>query len=472
MGATSKLAELVSNLSFGQRPGDVIQQAKGVILDTLGCAIAGYTLAHEEFHWIYELVCEMGGNPEATILMEGTKTSAPQAALVNGTLTHTIDFDDTHLGSISHLGAPTVATILAIGEKVKVPGQLLITSLISAYEVAGRVGKAIMPAHYKYWHPTSTLGVIAAATASAKILGLGPEKTEQAISLAADSASGLRYGIDFGDFSKSYHAGLAAWKGIMAAQIIAKGAIGPKGLLEYKSGFCRAYSAEPNLKVLTENLGSSYEIMFDSLKAYPTILCSHTPIQATLKVMRENKLQLEDLEAIHFRVTPTAPGQGMNYQPETPLAARLSIPYCVARAAAEGYISMDQFSGKKIAEQPIKEFMKKITLESDPEFFNKYPGTLAAQMELKTKDGRVLRDESIYPKGHPQNPMSEDEVREKFRQLALYSLKEEIVEQIIEKIDQFEKIKKIEDLISLLLIKSNIRKKANNENNFSSYITF
>ncbi len=456
MGATRILAEFVNNMSFSQLPKEVIQKAKGIILDTLGCAIAGYTLANQEFHWLYDLVEEMGGNPEATIFIKGQKTSAAQAALVNGTLTHTIDFDDTHLGSISHLGAPTVATVLALGEKVEAPGVLLITSLVAAYEVAGRVGKAIMPTHYKYWHPTSTLGVIAAATASAKILGLGTEKIEQVISLAADSASGLRYCIDFGDFSKSYHPGLAAWKGIMAAQIISKGAMGPQGLLEYKSGFCHAYSEQPNIEVLTENLGNSYEIMFDSLKAYPTILCSHTPIQATLKVMKEHKLQIKDLEAIHFRVTPTAPGQGMNYHPETPLAARLSIPYCVARAAADGYIGMDQFAEEKIAEPEIKKFMSKITLESVPSFLEKYPGTLAAQIELKTKDGRVLEDESIFPKGHPRNPMTEDEIKEKFRQLALYSLKKGVVEQIIEKIEQFEKIEKIEDLISLLVNKFHI----------------
>lgn len=451
MGATSTLAEFVSHLSFSRLPTEVIQKAKRVILDTLGCAIAGYSLAQEEFHWIYDLVGEIGGTPEATIFIEGFKTSAPQAALVNGTLTHTIDFDDTHLGSIAHLGASTVATVLAMGEKTKAPGHLLITALVSAYEVAGRVGRAVMPAHYKFWHPTSTLGVIASATAAAKIWGFETEKVEQAISLAADSASGLRYCIDFGDFSKSYHPGLAAWKGIMATLLTAQGAIGPKGLLEYKSGFVPAYSAEPRMEHLTKNLGEYYEIMFDSLKAYPTILCSHTPIQATLKVMAENKLQIEDLEAIHFRVTPTAPGQGMNYHPETPLAARLSIPYCVARAAADGYIGLDQFAEEKIADRRIKEFMKKITLESDPEFFQKYPDTLAAQVELKTKDGRVFRDESIYPKGHPQNPMSVEEIIKKFSQLALYTLSREQIEKITKIIFNLENLEEAKDLISLLV---------------------
>jgi len=451
MGETRILAEYVNRTNFSDLPQEAIRKAKGVILDTLGCGIAGYTLAKHEFHWVYDLVMEMGGAPESTIFIAGTKTSAPQAALVNGTLVHTIDFDDTHMGSISHLGAPVVSSTLAMGEKVGADGALLITALILAYEVAGRVGKAVMPSHYKYWHPTGMLGTIAAGVAASKILGLRVEQVEQAISLAADGASGLRYCIDFGDFSKSLHPGLAAWNGIIAARIIARGATGPKGLLEYKSGFCQAYSDEPNMKSLTENLGNSFEIMTDSLKAFPTILCSHTPIQGTVKIMSSAKLRLEDVESIHFRVSPTAPGQGMNYSPETPLAARLSIPYCVARAAAEGEISMDQFREDKITDPIIREFMKKVTLESVPEFAEKYPGTLAAQVELKTKDGRRLQEEIIYPKGHPQNPMTDKEIQEKFRRLALNTLDRGQTEKIIEKVYDLENLKSATELVVALI---------------------
>jgi 2-methylcitrate dehydratase PrpD len=338
-----------------------------------------------------------------------------------------------------------------MGEKVGADGPSLITAIVSAYEVAGRIGKAIMPSHYKYWHPTGTLGTIAAAVGSSKLLGLKTEQLEQAISLAADGASGMRYCIDFGDFSKSLHPGLSAWHGIMAAQIIRRGAVGPKGLLEYKSGFCQAYSDEPNLKALTESLGTFYEIANDSLKAFPTILCSHTPIQGTIKLMKGKNLRLEDVESIHFRVTPTAPGQGMNYSPDSPLAARLSIPYCVSMAAAEGHISMDQFQEAKIMDPKIREFMKKVTVESDPEFNSKYPGTLAAYVEIQTRDGSRLKEESIFPKGHPENPMTDEEIKEKFRRLALVTLDRVQAEEIIEKVYDLENLKQTKELIDLLI---------------------
>jgi 2-methylcitrate dehydratase PrpD len=451
MGATQVLADYVSETSFPALPKEVVQKAKGIILDTLGCAIAGYTLAAHEFRWVYEPVKEMGGNPESTVWLTGMKTSCPQAALVNGTLVHTVDFDDTHMGSIAHLGASVVSSALAMGEKVGADGPSILTSMVMAYEVAGRIGKAIMPSHYKYWHPTGTLGTIASAVVASKLLGLKADRVEQAIGLAADGASGMRYCIDFGDFSKSLHPGFSAWKGILSAQVVAKGAAGPKGLLEYKSGFCEAYSDEPVMKHVTENLGSSYEVLTDSLKAFPTILCSHTPIQGTVKLMKEKNLRLEDIDAIHFRVTPTAPGQGMNYAPDTPLAARLSIPYCVSRAAADGYVAMDQFQKEKIKDARVRQFMKKVTLESIPQFVEKYPGTLAAQVEIQTKDGKRFQDESIYPKGHPQNPMADEEIKEKFRRLSLNTLDRVQTEKIVEKVYDLEWVKRADELVRLLV---------------------
>lgn len=451
MGATQVLAEYVSKTSFSALPKEVVRKTKGIILDTLGCAIAGYTLANPEFHWIFDLVKEVGGTPESTIFLEGLKTSASQAALVNGSLIHTIDFDDTHLGSIAHLGAPVISSTLAMGEKVGADGPSLITAVVLAYEAAARIGKAVMPSHYKYWHPTGTLGTMAAAVVASKLLGLHADQAEQAISLAADGASGLRYCIDFGDFSKSLHPGFAARNGVLAGQIIQKGAVGPKGLLEYKSGFCEAYSDEPSMKSLTENLGTFYEIMTDSLKAFPTILCSHTPVQGTMKIALENNLRLEEVESIHFRVSPTAPGQGMNYSPETPLAARLSIPYCVAMAVAERQISLDQFQEARIKDPKIREFMKKVTLESVPEFNEKYPGTLAAHVEIRTKDGNRFKEESIYPKGHPQNPMNDEEIKEKFRRLAILTLDREQTERIIEKVYHLEYLKQTKELIEVLI---------------------
>jgi 2-methylcitrate dehydratase len=141
----------------------------------------------------------------------------------------------------------------------------------------------------------------------------------------------------------------------------------------------------------------------------------------------------------------------MNYAPDTPLAARLSIPYCVSRAAADGYVAMDQFQEEKIKDARVRQFMKKVTLESIPQFVEKYPGTLAAQVEIQTKDGKRFQDESIYPKGHPQNPMTDEEIKEKFRRLSLNTLDRVQTQKIIERVYDLERVERADELIRLLV---------------------
>ena len=148
-------------------------------------------------------------------------------------------------------------TVFALGERLKVDGSSLINAFVVGFEVGARVGRSMMPSHYRYWHPTSTFGSLASAAAACKLLNLDAAQTEQILGLAADEAAGLRYCIDKGDFSKSLHPGFAAMRGIMLALLGQKGATGPKGLLEYSTGFCRAFSEDPKIEKITEGLGSS-----------------------------------------------------------------------------------------------------------------------------------------------------------------------------------------------------------------------
>ena len=167
--------------------------------------------------------------------------------------------------------------------------------------------------------------------------------------------------------------------------------------------------------------------------------------------MKAENLRLEDVDSIRLRVTPTAPGQGLNYSPDSPMAARLSVPYCVSMAAAEGQISMEQFREEKVMDPKIREFMKRITVEPAPEFHQKYPGTLAAHVEMHTKDGRNFKIESIYPKGHPKNPLTDEEIKEKFRSLSMLTLDRVQTEEIVEKAYDLENIKRADELVNLLI---------------------
>jgi len=372
------------------------------------------------------------------------------AALANGTMIHTVDFDDTHMGSISHFSASLVPTVFSLSERLNADGSMLLEAFVLGFEVGARVGRQMMPSHYKYWHPTSTFGSLASVAAASKLLKLDEGQTEHALGLAADQAAGLRYCIDKGDYSKSLHPGFAAMRGVMLALLVQKGANGPKGILEYHTGFCKAFSEDPEIEKITEGLGESYEITSNSLKAYPTILCSHSSIQAVQEMMRKEAIEDSELMKIHLRISETAKGQGMNYRPDTPLAARLSIPFCVALAAIDKKVSLNQFAEGRLDDPRIKDLMQRIEIEDDPSLNKQYPETLASIVEMETKRKGTLRHEVIYPKGNARNPLLKGDVSEKFRELCSISLPKDQYEELLEMLFNLDQVKSVDKLIDLL----------------------
>ena len=450
MDTTRQLAQFIANQSYSDIPPDVRGLAKYTIIDTLGCCIAGYTEAREECEWVVNLIKDLGGTPESSVFMNGFKTSPPFAALANGTMTHSIDFDDTHMGSISHFSASLVPTVFSLGERVGADGPRLLEAFVLGFEVGARVGRQMMPSHYKFWHPTSTFGSLASVAAASKILELDEVETEYALGLAADQAGGLRYCIDKGDYSKSLHPGFAAMKGVMLALLVKKGANGPKGILEYPTGFCHAFSEGPGIEKIASGLGDPYELTSNGLKAYPTILISHAAIQAVLELMEEHGVEDPDIAKISLRTPRTAKGQGQNYHPETPLAARLSIPFCVALAVADKKISLTQFSRERLGDPQITDLMNRIEIEEDGTLNEQYPETLASVVEMEVRGKGILKNQVIYPKGNMKNPLSEDDIIDKFRRLCSVSIKKERCEEILQRLLYLDKSDSVQPLFDSL----------------------
>ena len=450
MEVTRHLAQFIVNHSYSDIPSDIREIAKHTIIDTLGCCIAGYTAAAEECSWIIDLVKEMGGTPESSVFMDGFKTSAPFSAMANGTMIHTIDFDDTHLVSISHFSASLVPTVFSLAERLQAGGTDLIEAFVVGFEVGARVGKRMMPSHYQFWHPTGTFGSIASAAAASKLLKLDVDQTEQALGLAADMAAGFRYCIEKGDFSKSLHPGFAAFRGVMLSLLVQKGANGPKGFLEYPTGFCNAMSEEPEIEMITDGLGEPYEIASNCLKPYPTILCSHGSIQSVLEMMNTHHVEASEVEKVRFKITMTIKGQGQNYEPDTPLAARLSIPFSVALALIDGEVTLKQFTRDRLDDPEIRDLMGRIEIEEDTSLNEQYPDTLSSVAELETRDRGTIEHEVIYPKGNMKNSMTESDVVDKFRSLSAVTLKGDEGEQILRELLALDKSDDLQALFDLL----------------------
>ncbi len=419
---TRQLAEFVARTSFDDLPTEVVEQAKLFTLDTLGCALGGRVQAREEVSWVTGFAAAQKAGGYSTVFGEAGKTSAVTAALTNGAMAHTIDFDDTHMPSISHLGSSLVATTFALGEELQSSGKEIIEAFVLGFDVAGRIGRCTMPTHYKFWHPTATFGGIGAAAAAAKLLKLDAVGIEMTMGLAADAAGGLRYGVENGDFSKSLHPAMAAMKAVLFAQLVKGGATGPLGILEYPSGFFNAFSEEPNPEPLLDRLGEYYEVSIGGLKSLPTIQCSHTAVTKTLDLVAENDLQTEDIAEVSIVQSETMPGQGMNYAPKSPLAARLSTPFAVSLGLKDGAVTLERFSDETLADPDIIDLMPRIKIEASMELAEKYPNTVAALVDVKTRDGRVFSGEQIYAKGDPNNRMTPEEIAAKFRTLATGAL--------------------------------------------------
>ena len=192
--------------------------------------------------------------------------------------------------------------------------------------------------------------------------------------------------------------------------------------------------------------------MADTIKCFLTIQCSHTPVQATIDIMKTNKLKASDIESIHVLETETVPGQGCNYEPASPLAGRLSIPFCIGLAVTEGRVSLEQFTEDKIHDPSIGEVMKKVTIDASSEFSKTYPDTIIAHVDIKTKAGKTFKQSQFYPKGDPRNRMTPAELQAKFHQLASNTVDEKRMKQIITAIGKFENTTDVSKLIRLLVV--------------------
>lgn len=203
--------------------------------------------------------------------------------------------------------------------------------------------------------------------------------------------------------------------------------------------------------MLTEDLGKNFEVMADSIKCFPTINCALAPIQATMDLMKRHQLEADNIVSINVLKKEIVPGQGCNYNPETPLAGRLSIPFSLALAVMEGNVSLQQFTMDRMQDSKFKNFMEKVKIREDESFRTKYPDTSPAFVDIEDCNGKVYSGSQIYAKGNPRNRMTAAEVQEKFKGLASNTFDSKRTEKIIRAFATLEKAKNLTKIISLLV---------------------
>jgi len=267
---SKKFGYFVEKLVFDDVPKDVIEEVRLHILDTLGVALASHGM--DFAHIMLEVSKGLGGPPESTAIGSGERLSAPNAALVNGTMAHGLDYDDMHREASLHLSAFTVPTALAVSEAKGESGKSAILGSVAGYEIGARLGLAASGRLLlRGWHPTGVLGAFAAAAVTGSILGLNAKQISNAMGIAGSQSSGSAQWIEEGSWTKRMHPGWAAHSGIIAGLLAQKGYDGPQRIYEGKMGLYSSYigNGDFDLERLTQGLGSSWETRQICYKLYP-----------------------------------------------------------------------------------------------------------------------------------------------------------------------------------------------------------
>lgn len=441
MGSTERLAEFIVNLRFKDIPQNVIDQAKKCFLDWLGVTLGGasYPIANI----LTEFAGDIGGKEQATIFGKGIRTNILNAALANGAISHVLDFDDTHTGSLCHVSSPIMPVIFSIGEYKHINGTDCIAAFVSAFETSARIGMAMEPDHYNAgWHATSTLGHLGATAAAGKLLGLNEKQMRQALGLGATQASGFQ--VVFGTMCKPFHPGKAAMDGILAAMLAKKGFDSPENILETRKGFCEIFSKNIDFTKITEGLGEEYQILNNTFKPYASCLLTHPSIDAALDLKNTYNISIQDIEKVEGHVAPLVMNVAGKKNPKAALEGKFSIYYCIAVALAEGEVGEDKFTDQRMRDKMLSNLQKLISIEVDPKFDN-----TTAELTLKTRKGSSYTKKIFTPRGDPRNPLSFSQLEQKFKILARMVLSEEKVEGLITHIQTLEKLEDMNRLISL-----------------------
>lgn len=412
-GLTRRFAQVVHDLKYDDLPAEVIEKAKLIIRDGLGNQIAASAIS-EPARRVVEIVRSWGGKPESTVIGYGFKAPAPWAAMCNAMMGHGVELDDAHGSGLIKGGSVMIPSIMALAEAHGKSGRDVITAIVAGYEVAVRIAKAINPGHRsRGYHTTGTVSLFGAAAGGAKLLGCDAEGIASALGLAAMQSAGIQSYLDDPCMAKPFSPGKSALNGTLAAVMVSKGFAGPRKALECKEGFFNAYCEEIRVSDLLNGLGESFVIMEVGFKPHAACRYAHGPIDLAQHFYEEG-VRLEDVERINVSMCELSIRQASKPKAPNLNAAMGSTEFSVSLALSQGRNGLqeywDGFNNQAIHEAAAE----KVTLINEPAYG--FTGRQAA-IEIKLKDGRVLRHDQPEPKGEPTNPLTHEEMTAKFEGL-------------------------------------------------------
>jgi len=450
--ASESLAAWSSTLDADHLPTPVLHSAKRCVLDGIGVALAGATTP-----WVERVLATVRAQespPRARIIGHPERASAPLAALVGGTAVHALDYDDDP--AACHIGAVVIPASLALSEVVGASPRRFLAAVVAGYDVTSRIGEGIDAdlLYQKGYHPTAVCGVFGAAAAASYLLGLDAERTADALGVAGAFSAGNMEFLADGAMTKRLQPGKAAHDGILAAQLARAGITGPRTALEGRYGLWR-YTESLDKALLTRDLSSRWVVGEVFVKKHASCLGNAPIIDAVLDLMQQERLRPDDVKEVRAGVrvsTLSMIGEPRNLRvrPQTMLDAQMSLPYSLAVAMLDGEAGIAQFAPERLKDRAVLAIADRIHAYSHPALATAKAGNLTTYLDVTATDGRTFTWRVDIFRGHPQNPLSDDEMETKFRRCASLRLPEAKVTAAAAAIWNLDKLADLEPLLAAI----------------------
>lgn len=459
MNVSQELAKHIANVQYDDLPLRVVDVTKNCIMDTIGVILAASTLG-EGIQAFVKVVKQEGGFPQSTIIGFEQKVPASAAAFVNGSMAHALDFGESHDTALVHASSQTIPAALAVAEAVGgISGQDFITAVAVANDLVCRLGLSIKENALVYgWYMPPILGAFGATAAAGKVLNLSEKQLLDAFSLTLCQATcSAEITQDRTTQIRSIRDAFASRAGVTSALLAKEGVRGFEQPFEGKRGFFYAFvrnQYDPD--ELLKDLGKRYEGAGVSFKPWPSCRGTHPYIECALKLKERFQIRAEEVKEIKATVNSVnqmlicEPLEG-KLKPKGAINAKFSLPYVLAVALVYGNVSLEHFLPEATQNREVLALAERFRYEVDPRLDLK--DTLKGFLEIKTVDNRVLSQEVDVPLGHPDHPMSQRDLIQKFRNCSRYAAKkigEKKLKSLIEIFEGFEEIKTINQMTNLL----------------------
>lgn len=420
MSELRALAKFISHLQWEEVPENVRKKAKMVLADSVGVGI-GARFNQQNIGIIKEFTSLDSGH-HVSVWGQGIKTSLFNAVFLNALQGHTLELDDVHTGSKTHIGTVVVPAVWGGAEHEGKGGEELLLALLCGYETTARIGMALgVLAHRNLgWHATSTAGVIGAAAAVAKLLGLSEDQIVYAMGMAGQVAGGTWAFLGDGATCKILNPAMAACNGAKCAYLAKAGMTGPEHVMtSADGGMLSAMSGAYEESMVSRGLGTTWEILMMDNKPYPACRSTHCTIDAALYLRSRYSVDPEDVDHIDvytYEVGYKQCGQKeASIRPRIPVHAKFSSPFTVAVAMICGEVGLKHFEQEFIDRVEVQDFLKRVNIFPEDCFTEQYPGHWGCRVEIYKKDGEVLKATVADACGSVDNPLTEEQLDIKLR---------------------------------------------------------